>query len=492
MDIALPPWITALGQWSQSSEVTLRIGYGALLLLQLGMTSRQAKRFFVSEAHGGYMESSPLRDRLWTPRVAKGLVLIWLLAALSIATGVAVLPAALINVAFARYFYVQTRWSSILRGMGAPGHMNYWVACLTALLAIAHRIDGTGVLRIATIFAFRVDYAFIMFMAGVYKLSAGYAQGEGFERGLVNPWWGFWASILRKAPPRWIGFRVLNHLGWSAEVVCAVLFLIPSTGPWAGAFFAMSFLMIAASIRLTFLAEMVALCCVLYVYPGCTFDQWIGGGASVLPNSGPFETGLANVLAVTVLAYVGTLPFSYLGMSYNFYLKRRLPGPIQRLIDWWSRTAGLVLWRVFTSDVINFYCDIYFESAGGERHPYFTVRPWDGQSGWRYMHVGEFICLASIFTTLKYYPHDPKLFERRLLRYVNTLPTPTDSKVVFEYHAIRKGEKAFEFPVVAKFEVDPRTAIVVEHQIDPTHNLRSAAVASPVFAGNAPGSYAPR
>ena len=67
------------------------------------------------------------------------------------------------------------------------------------------------------------------------------------------------------------------------------------------------------------------------------------------------------------------------------------------------------------------------------------LRAWDRTTGWRYMHVGEFICLASIFTSLKYYPDDPSIFERRLVRYARTVPTLSGGEIVFEYHAVRKG-----------------------------------------------------
>src|SRR5262249_33231070 len=149
---------------------------------------------------------------------------------LGITTNTALLPASLVNLALARYFFVEMRWKGILRGMGAPGHMSYWCGAFIALLAMARAVDGSGLLRAVTIATFRFDYALIMLMAGIYKLSAGYAKGEGFERGLVNPWWGFWAHHMNKLPPRSILFRILNHMGWLAEVVCSVLFLVPPMG----------------------------------------------------------------------------------------------------------------------------------------------------------------------------------------------------------------------------------------------------------------------
>ncbi len=487
--------LAQLTQWSSAAERVLRTAYGALLLLQLGMTARQSKRFFVSEKHGGYVESSPLRDRLLTPWSAQVVTVVWMLAALGIVADVALLPATIVNLALCRYFFVEMRWKGILRGMGAPGYMTYWMACLVALFALAHAIDRTGLLRAITLLTFRVDYALIMFMAGVYKLTAGYARGEGFERGLVNPWWGFWARRMRRLPPQAAAFRVLNHLGWSVEIVCGVLFLVPQVGVYAGALFAGSFLMIAATIRLTFLAEMVAVGTVLFVYPHTGFDDWLVGVIRVsdaAPSGSTIGDVLAWALVACLVVYLALLPLAYAGMSVNFYARKRLVGPLQRWLDWWIRLTGLILWRVFTSDVINFYADIGIRSqASDPPTPYLTMRPWDARTEWRYMHVGEFICLASIFTTLKYYPKDRALFEARILRYCRSLPVPSGGEVVFDYRTIVKGATGFEFPIVARFVVNTATGKVEEHTLDPSFDLRAPARASPVYAGTRPGSYAP-
>src|SRR3984885_3079592 len=122
----MDPAAWTLTQWSASAEAVLRTGYGVLLLFQLLLTARQAKRFFVSERFGGYLESTPLRDAVLRPIVAQLLVAVWILAALGILTDSCLLTATLIHFALARYFFVKTRWQSILRGLGAPGRMKHW------------------------------------------------------------------------------------------------------------------------------------------------------------------------------------------------------------------------------------------------------------------------------------------------------------------------------------------------------------------------------
>jgi hypothetical protein len=483
-----------LAQLSPSVETALRIGYGVLLFLQLAVfTAAQSHRFFTTERHGGYVDSTPARDRWMRPAIVRGVMALWILSALGIAFGWFFLPCALLNFALARYFYVHTRWQSILRGMGAPGHMNHWLALLIALLAIAQTVDRSGLLRAMTVLTFRIDFALIMIAAGIYKITAGYAHGDGFERGLVNPWWGFWAKWLRRVPPSSPVFRVLNNAGWLAEVACGTLFFIIPVAPYAAVIFAASFIGIGILIRLGFLTEMVALATLLYFYPGSIFAGWLAHlipVSAATPASSPVANAIVAVLVAAMAAYLIALPFAYAGMTINFYFKRTLPRPLQLALDRWTQFFGLILWRVFTADIINFFVDVRIRSAGEDR-PYMRLRAWDRATGWRYMHVGEFICLASIFTALKYYPNDRSIFERRLVRYARTIPMLPGGSVVFDYHAIRKAERSFEYVHVVRYVVDPANATVSDQILEPGFDPSKRAETSPVSAGLRPGSYAP-
>ena len=109
----------------------------------------------------------------------------------------------------------------------------------------------------------------------------------------------------------------------------------------------------------------------------------------------------------------------------------------------------------------------------------------------RYAHVGEFICLVSLFTTLKYYPSDLSLFVERLLRYCRTLGRPPGSDVVFEYMSVRKDRGRFESVPVAEYTVDLGAGTVAERVLDRSVSVRAASPVSPVHAGLKPGSYAP-
>ena len=119
--------------------------------------------------------------------------------------------AAFINVLFCRYFFIQMRWRGVLRGMGAPGFIAYWLGVAVLLLEYTRRFapefQGLALLVL------QVDFALIMLSAGMYKFSAGYRQNDGMELGMVNPEWGYWPDFWGRMRPdsRW--FRLFNETG---------------------------------------------------------------------------------------------------------------------------------------------------------------------------------------------------------------------------------------------------------------------------------------
>ncbi|MBV8423752.1 MAG: hypothetical protein JO349_01065, partial [Candidatus Eremiobacteraeota bacterium] len=84
----IDPATWPLAQLTPSVEAALRIGYGCLLFLQLAvLTAAQAHRFFTTERWGGYVASTPLRDRWQRPATVRIIMATWIVCALGIATG---------------------------------------------------------------------------------------------------------------------------------------------------------------------------------------------------------------------------------------------------------------------------------------------------------------------------------------------------------------------------------------------------------------------
>ena len=473
------------------TQAALRSSYGVLLLLTLALTLPQARRFFVSDRWGGYARSDRRVDIVQNPYLLPLIQLVWFGCAGLLVAGRHVVAAALVNLVLCRYFFIGMRWKGVLRGMGAPGFMSYWLAACVFFLEYGSRYDPSRGVREAALLAFRVDFAVIMLCAGTYKSLAGYPKNDGMELGMINPWWGYWGSLYRRIPPgHWL-FRTLNHLAYGTEIAAAILMLFPPTAFWGALLIFLSFGWIATHIRLGFLCEMVMACALLYVPPGHLVDRALSSvfAPDVAVSAGP--AWLNGGLRLFLLAYAALLPLAKAGQYYNFLARKSLPPLLQRTLDRYTNLFGIIIWRVFSVDVTNFFAEIFVSEPSGLRTIYSRPGRLDWPSRFRYLHVGEFICLASLFTTLKYYASNDELFRERLVRYSRTIPCPPGGRLVFRYVSVRKDALRFAYLPVAEYEVDPVAATVRETILDGSVSVRAAAAVSPVHEGATPGSYAP-
>jgi hypothetical protein len=312
------------------------------------------------------------------------------------------------------------------------------------------------------------------------------------ELGLCNPMWGYWWRFyIAKSPDSGL-FWTMNQFAWSTEVLMATLAFIPATRELAGVLLIVSFAFILTQIRLGFLCEMVMLCGLLYVPAGGLLDGWlasvVSSPAALARTSAGSSTSVANTLLETALwTYLALLPLAHGGLFYNFYARRSLPQPVQRFLERYTNLFGMIIWRVFSVNVVNFFIRIWREpGTGGTRVPAATLGSWP-----RFNHVGEMICITSLFTTLKYYPTNDALFQERLLRYARTVARDPHDVLVFEYVSVVKHATRFEWVPVAEYRVDVETATVAERILDPAFSPRAAHPVSPIHEGAAPGSYAP-
>ena len=457
--------------------MNVRAAYGVLQLLMLVAAAPHARRYFSTEKWGGYTESTPWLDALLSPVGVGGLLAAWIASASCLAVGVAVLPSAAINLALCYCFFIRLRWRSVLRGMGAPGFISFWLAAAVFLLALS--AAHAPAIRPLVLLTLQIDFALIMLSAGIYKVLAGYRTGDGMDLGLANPEWGYWSGWRTWPPGHWL-FRVLNESAWATEVGAGTLMLIPATRALGAAIMALSFVFIAAEIRLGFLCEMVILCCVICM----------GLDARMAAAGAPLPAAAQQVITACLVVYLAALPLARIGMYYNQLAHKRLPRGMQSALDWYTNAFGLIIWRVFTADVTNFFVRIWEQPAGDRARREMTA--YRGLAGFaRFRQVAECIALTSIFTTLKYYPSNRALFERRLVRYARTIPVTAEARLVFEWVLVVKGTNRFEFVPVAEFAVDPRTAVVDETVLSRIVSVRAAHAGSPVHEGAQPGSYAP-
>ena len=463
----------------------IRILYGLLLLATLAALLPHARRYFLSERWGGYGQRHAAVDAVQNPVVMPVLLAAWFAAAVALVTGRGVVVAALVNVILCRYFFIQMRWRGVLRGMGAPGFITYWLGAAVLLLEATRRFapESQGL----ALLVLQVDFAFIMLSAGLYKFRAGYRQNEGMELGMVNPEWGYWSRFWSQVSPRSWWFRIFNQTAWGTEVVAGALMVVPATRFAGGMLILASFIFIATQIRLGFLCEMVMVCCLLFAYPGSVVDGWL---AAVVPvafaPSTPAPAPLRTLLAIVLWGYLLILPFARAGLAYNFYRKKALPGASQRLLEAYTNFWGLIIWRVFSVDITNFFIQIYEQGSEGSRR---LLSSWG--RGLRFRQVAESITVTSLFTTLKYYPGQPELFRERLLRYARTLASAPGSLLVFSYLRVGKQPERFVFAPVAEYVVDVARGSVTERVLDPSFSVHAPASTSPIHEGARPGTYAP-
>jgi hypothetical protein len=488
--------LAAYGSISPAALYLIRVGYAVLLLLTLGAAATQARRFFTTETHDGYLDAAPWRDLFLHPAGTPILLGLWLACGVALLCDVYTVPATLVNLGLCYYFFVHTRWSGILRGMGAPGFMTFWAGALVACLEVARHFDPSQVVLHATVATFRIDFAVIFFCSGLYKATAGYRKGDGMELGMVNPWWGYWWPWVRKTSPTNPIYKLFNTLAYSVQMIAAVLMLIPATREIGALMIAVSFAGIATKIRLGFLCETVVLGTVLFLGAGSWLEQltraatWIPAAA---PLASPPATSIPmGILASLLIGYALLLPFTKGGLYANFYFDKRLWGPLQSLLERYANAVGLIIWRVFTVDVVIFFTEIeVFDPKTGETKTYARPGRLDWASRLRYLHVGEFVCLASLFTTLKYHPSQRWLFDKKLIRYARTIHRPPGWHVRFTYMLIDKHPDHFSHRPVHQFEVDPDAGTHREITLDESANIAIGHENSLVREGVRPGSYAP-
>jgi hypothetical protein len=476
-------------QLSASTQALFRAGYGLLMMATLVQALPEARRFFLSERWGGYARSSRDVDAVQNPVAMPLLMAIWFGAAVALVVGWASPWPALVNLILCRYFFIHMRWKGVLRGLGAPGFMAYWTGLAVFLLEYTSLFAPE--LRALALLVLQVDLALVMLSAGIYKVTAGYPRNHGMELGLCNPMWGYWWTWYAARRPNSPMFWAMNQLAWGTEVVAALLMLVPATRELGALLLIGSFLFILTQIRLGFLCEMVALCGLLYMTPGGTVDRWIAAitdAAPSVPVTGSIAMSAASaVLRAALWGYLIALPVAHAGLYYNFYARRSLPVPLQRLLERYTNLFGLIIWRVFSVDVVNFFIRVWREPReGGTRVPVSRLGSWP-----RFNHVGEMICLTSLFTTLKYYPSNDAIFRERVLRYARTLPRESGDVLIFEYVSVVRRSTHFDWVTVAHYRVDVEAGTVVEQLIDESFSPRAAHAVSPVHEGTLPGSYAP-
>jgi hypothetical protein len=392
---------------------------------------------------------------------------------------------------FTRHYFIRLRWATPRRGGGAPGFMNDFTARLLVFFSSAIIFDRSGSLGQAVLWIGRLDLVAIVGCAGLYKLLSGYARGEGMEFGMVNPMWGYAWKFWGTLAPSSLVFRFWNHAGWWSELLAAVLLLTPMW--WLGGFLVSAgFLVVAGMIRLGRLAFLMAFLPIVF-FPPLAEDllaQAQRHGIMALP-AGSWEWVVAGWALLLFLTKVV--------QYFNLLKKKKVWSPLQKIADGFGQIWPVILWRVFTADITNFFVRI--RRPGDPEgvwlvHEESTYRY--GRKTWknprnklRFLHVTESIALASVFTQLKYYPSDPERFHERILAYAASLPDSRPSHGIWEFHLmqIEKRAEGFHFQPTRIYRVEVASQRVEETWRRPDDRFAEAHEGSSMTHSAEPGVY---
>ena len=174
--------------------------------------------------------------------------------------------AALVNLVLCRYFFIHMRWKGVLRGMGAPGFMAYWLALAVFLLEYTQplRAGPAGPRAAGAAGGSRVHHAVRRRLQVHGRLSA--QPRHGARDGAIRCGATGGASG-RRAPPDSAVFWTMNQLAWGDRGRRGPADAVPPTRELGAMLILVSFLFILTQIRLGFLCEMVMVCCLLFVVP---------------------------------------------------------------------------------------------------------------------------------------------------------------------------------------------------------------------------------
>jgi hypothetical protein len=437
----------------------------------------------------GYWPKGALHGKAVPP-----VLLAWAAAAVSLGIGFYPIVGAAVLWLIFRNFYIANRWKNLFRGGGAPGFMSHHTTLFILLLESAALLDRSGLLGDRVFLMYRIDFGTILLCSGTYKSLSGYLRGEGMEYGLANPMWGYFFRLFRRLNPRGITVGLQDIAAASGQVVMGTLLLFPKTSAIGAALCILGFVALIPVVRLGRLAALMGVIPLLWLPP-------LGFHFADVRNFSPIQSPPAVITALSVLifGYIALLPVVKVNQYLNLFLSVSLPRPIQAAMTWYANFVPVIMWRVFTPDVTNFFIRIYAvdRSSGAETpllvedgtysyREIFTRFRWSA----RFLHVTESIALTTVFTTLKYFRSQRGLFEERLRDYARTLGT--HERLRFEYVSIAKGAKSFEYRAVADFFVEPVSGEVTEHRLDPDFDYGARAPGSHIRETTGFGSYVPK
>ena len=346
----------------------------------------------------------------------------------------------------------------------------------------------------------RYDFAVIMLCSGLYKALVGYFNRNGMEFGAVNPLWGYHYKFFKKiSPDNWY-LHFQNITASAGELLIGTLLIFPSLQLYGALICMLSFLYLIPLIRLGRLSSLMIIIPILFLPDlGVYFNNY---QASYISNTyydfNEFhESYTYHAVSLFCYLYCALLPFVKLTQYFNLFLNYNFPKFYQLIINMVSRITPIIIWRVFTADVTDFFIRITLLDKDNKQdvvlldeNQIYSYDNWDNfLIKHRFLQVTESITIVSLFNTLKYFPSKSSLFEDKLLKYSNTLPNVKNKIIKYEYVKILKQNTGFIYKPSAYYLVDLKNYKIEEIIIDENYHPSNKAFNSPVRESLDFGSY---
>jgi len=446
-------------------------------------------RFVTKSSLGGFLgDETPLSFFLDYRKV----VLLWVfLNVVGLVQNIELLRFAIffVTTLIANYFFVFLRFSNIGRGMGAPGYFTFFSNLIGFILSIGELLDNAmaknifhhGLLSLL---------GGIFLVSGIYKISSGYTykNSYGINIGLCNEMWAYKPQLFRKIPPKSFVYRIAQLISTWGEICGGLLLICGFFSKIGSVILMIMFFGCGLFVRLGLLIPQIIFCLVLaFVEFKSESNTPNNFGALFQVSTNSAQNFLSLFLALYFIVHI-------LGefLTYLYFLDQselfKIPGVARagKIAHYYSKYFGTILWRVFTPDITGLHVNIYLVDIEKKRR---LISDWGRRGCFRFRYVGEAITVASIFTTLRYWPTDSNLFNARLLAYALTLKTDNVREIDFDVSRVKLERDESSLELVSRFIVNIDEKKVREITLNANFDLRKPEQFSSLNPNSKMGQY---
>jgi len=427
---------------------------------------------------GGYLSKSNPRIPLFNLRILSFLWVVLNILSIFVDNYIVRFSSLLIMSGLSSYFFIYLRYSGIGRGMGAPGYFTYFSNFIVLWLSLSQLSDNWKIRSIMEQ-SLEMLLGAIFFISGIYKLNSGFTMKNSFgiNIGLCNEMWAYKPDLFVNIPPKSWLFKIAQLISTWGEIIGGLLLITGFFAKVGSLILITMFIGIGFFIRLGLLVPQLVFCLLLPFIDVSTTNYGIDNTVQFIPNT------LACLLALLVVGeFMSYIFFLDQSQIYNFKGIRKL----HKVARFYSRYFGTILWRVFTPDITSLHINVFTTDDEGKRT---LLSKWKDWRCLRFRFVGEAVTLTSIFTTLRYYPSNQDLFEKRLLSYVNSLKCSGSKFVEFEISRVKLGKSHSELELVSRFKVDLNSKLIMETPLTLDYDLRMPEFLSKIRPDSKIGEY---